>query len=508
LIHSRASAKEFASAYAKTAFHVLIAGAEAQVGVAVEARTLCPGLRKVVGLDRGLETNTYDGFVFGEDQVVSAEKANAEAILAPAVSDERAVVISSYDENGEEVLVVWSHRAVARAALRFASITGLRRSDQLVTFLPVAWFGDFLQFSTALVQGALVSSAENSTTVLQDLPRLAPDVLLAPMVFYRKMYARVEADVRHSSGLVSWLHSLSNAFKASGRRRRFGRFADTGIEWFLSLTFRSPLKCVTGLGRIRLALGAEGNLPPELATFFRAIDVDFLAIDLDPRFGAVLDLFGCYEVRDAWTAQALEDFKRLTNKTFARPDCLDIGSLEVGRVATGEPRAGCEPRVSGKISASGEIVLSDDIDVDDVAADTRDILRRHVTRLNSSLLVKHSVIRRDTESGWVAIIDADIEFLRTVSSDAGAEYEELLADGKVVAAVRRVLRESNTLEVTHRDARIDSFTFFAAPLSATAGLTRNGSLRHREIAQLAPLTRLGPETEHLIIRPLYRVGVD
>ncbi|CCV06376.1 hypothetical protein MESS2_310001 [Mesorhizobium metallidurans STM 2683] len=186
LLNSRASQREFHRAYEKAEFSVFIAGTESEVDVAVQTRPKCPKLRLVLVLDRGLETDTHDGFVSREDDLAVGNSIHTGLDLVER-PDPRAVVLCGYDEAGESLLVVWSHAAALKAAMQFASLAGLRPTDQLVTFLPVAWFGDYLQFSAALIKGALVSSAENAATVSQDMQRLAPDVLFAPVATYRKM---------------------------------------------------------------------------------------------------------------------------------------------------------------------------------------------------------------------------------------------------------------------------------------------------------------------------------
>ena len=209
LINSRIGLSEFASVYAKAEFAFFVAGSEAQVDVAVAARSLCPELCLVIALDRGLEVDDHGGLVVTERDLLDPDRTDTRAEPWIALQTDQAVAISTYDEAGENILVVCSHASVAKAAKEFASLAGMNANDQLISFLPISWFGDFLQFSAALFERALLSSVENSATAVQDLHVLAPDVILAPISFYRKMLSRIEGNIHHSSRIFFWIYKWS-----------------------------------------------------------------------------------------------------------------------------------------------------------------------------------------------------------------------------------------------------------------------------------------------------------
>ena len=370
-------------------------------------------------------------------------------------ADPRAAVISSYDEAGENVLVVLSHSSVMKAAAQFAALAGLKPSDELVTFLPIAWFGDFLQFSAAIFVGALVSSVENSATVFQDLRRLAPDVLLAPVSFYRRMLARIEADIKRASPIVGWLYARSKSFEggASGPLVQGGAgFFSHLAAWFLSIAFRAPLRNVVGLYKARAAFCAEGCLPPELEASFRGIGVELRSLDLDPRFGGILGAFG-HDAQTGPARNASMDGIKLrrdaAGKSFCLSDHVAIGTIEIGGrltpLPTG-PDGWCRARLAGRIDRSGDAKFLEDTDLRDLDPEEAFSLRGHVTRLNAALPVRHTVLRKDGEMGWVAVIDPDVDFLRTLSSDPGAEYHELLEQSEILAVLAAIIKQSNEAE--------------------------------------------------------------
>jgi acyl-CoA synthetase (AMP-forming)/AMP-acid ligase II len=113
LINSRIGSSEFASVYAKAGFAFFVAGSEAQVEVAVSARSRCPKLRLVIALDRGLEVDDHGGLVVTERDL-RPDRIDTRAEPWIALQTDQAVAISTYDEAGENILVVCSHAYVAK----------------------------------------------------------------------------------------------------------------------------------------------------------------------------------------------------------------------------------------------------------------------------------------------------------------------------------------------------------------------------------------------------------
>lgn len=292
LVNSRIGSSEFASLYAKAEFALFVAGSEAQVEVAVNARSLCPELCLVIALDRGLEVDDHGGLVATERDLQSSDRTDISPEPWIALPTDQAIAISTYDEAGENILVVCSHASIAKAAKEFASLAGIKANDELTSFLPISWFGDFLQFSAALFERALLSSVENALTAVQDLRVLAPDVILAPISFYRKMLSRIEVDIHQSSRMVFWIYKWSNslATRTSSHRAKCGRasFIQIIAAQFLDVVFCAPLRDVIGFSKIRSAFCAEGILPPDLAARFQSLGIDIRPIDMDPRYGGVL----------------------------------------------------------------------------------------------------------------------------------------------------------------------------------------------------------------------------
>ena len=337
LVHSRITPSELADSYSRAEFSIFVGGTAAQADVAVSVRNSCPKLRAVIALDGAVPSHADRGLVYREADLAQSKPA-AEEVPPVLASDQTAIIIPTYDEAGDSVLVEWPHSLVTRAGADFSLLTGLKSGDQLVTFLPIAWIGDFVQFAAAILSGASISAVENSGTVLKDLRQLAPDLLVAPISFYRRVLAKIETDVRHSSRFVAWLYQKS---KALGEvvADRYPNQSEPGsiaplTRWLLRRVFRSPLRNVIGLSRVRTAYCAEGVLPPELVSSFGSFGVKIRSMDIAPLSGGILDV---YEQKPNMSANAIGGLDGIQLKqnsageVFCRSDHPAMGTLGNGR---------------------------------------------------------------------------------------------------------------------------------------------------------------------------------
>jgi long-chain acyl-CoA synthetase len=516
LINSRLGEAEFAAVHAKTLFPIFVAGSESLISLAVSVLRGCPGPRLILALDSGLDVDGHDGLVITEAKLVETADVDVRPI---SERDPRAVVFAAYDEAGEAILVVWSHASVAKAARVFASVSGLRDGDELVSFLPISWVGDFLQFSAALHERALISSVERSTTVFQDKRLLAPDLLLAPTSFYRKLLLRIESDIHHASRVVRWLDAWSSAIEArvsadQVREKRAG-LRERVLRRFLSVVFRVPLLQVTGLSHIRCAFCSEGVLPPDLAARFRRRGLNLRPIYLDVRYGGPLAAASAADDQPG-TGYVVVDGVELkqssTGQTLCRAADPIMGVIEAhGAIVplTGHVEGWGPAAISGRMEQTGKMPFLENIDVPGLEGRGAASLRRHATRLNSELLVRHAIFRSDGSGGWIAIIDPDVEFIRAMSVDAGALYAELIEHHDVVSAFAGIIERSNEAEVRRAeptDALITGFAVLVRPLSAERGtLTRHGGLQHRQVLVTVPLDLSARELPNREIGPLHKV---
>jgi long-chain acyl-CoA synthetase len=500
LLNSRMSARELAELYQKAEFTVLIAGSEAQVEVATRARNACSKLRMVISLDRGPAISDSNGFVVREAYLARLGSNRSDP---PKITpqDNRAVIISTYDERGQAILVTWSHSSVAAAAGKFIALAHIHPSDEFVSFLPISWSGEFSQFIAALFSAAVLSAVENSSTVFRDLQQLAPSVIVAPVSFYRKLLVKIESDVWHSSRVASRLYQWSNALASSSERVDPNEPSAPGLFdriclWALNGVFRAPLRNVIGFSKVRLAFCAEAILPPELRRRLKSLDIDVRPLRFDLRFGGVLSCVAPSSAGRApivIRAAGVELRNSSAGEALCRTETAALGIAE-----NGGQIVPIRSRLDGwyhtfpfeEIDQNGDLTSVEDIDLGELHPSVASSLRAHVARLNSSLLIKHSILRHDGGGGWVAVINPDPDSIRAISEDPGVGYRDIIEQKAVIDALAEVVAQSNIHErrVSQSPAIISSFACFAQPLSAEDGsLTRDGRLRYHDMRNIVPI---------------------
>ncbi|WP_157357732.1 hypothetical protein [Mesorhizobium metallidurans] len=242
--------------------------------------------------------------------------------------------------------------------------------------------------------------------------------------------------------------------------------------------------------------------------FFAALDVEVCALHLDIRYGGLLAVYG-NDALPADTMPGIEFVQDAQGGTRCISDHEAMGLLGAGGRLTIEMGLNGGPtRLSGRALLSGQVLVPDLNDLDGLEPRDTVATRRHLARLNSALPVKHAVLRKHEDSGWVAVIDPDTNYLRTLASDPGADYSDLTEQGEILAAIGAIMRNSNKAETEaypNSGCRIAYFTFFDQPLAPENGLTGQGGMQWSQIKQLLPFTPIGAETSHRVFRPLHRV---
>lgn len=406
IVHPSLLEDELAEVHSKSSFKFLIAGNADLVDAAIRMRN---GGRRIdaiislspeVGLQKGVFVATSLKHHTGSSPRVDIDASNRPAGV---------VELAGYDDAGEPTMIAYADDNLQIAVTRLINQTEMTADDELVSFLPLAWEGEFLQFAAALCVGARISVVESTTTVFQDLRNLSPSFILAPASFYRSFLAHIEARIRRSTRLANWMHEKA---KAERQQKQLGVFLD--------YLFRRPLRSATGVSRVRFLGSAQGFLPREMTERYRAFGV---------------------ELRDLRTREFDEE----------------------------------------KWDASQSVT---DFDV-------AQALIRHGRRLRSSLLVRHLVFTQTSAGRWAVAINPDQEFVRACSSDAGAEYEQLISQSEIKAAFTDLVRSTNLAAAADSPyvLQLDGFYLFNPPLSAVErSLTRNGDVVFRTISNVSGKT--------------------
>ena len=209
----------------------------------------------------------------------AAPPAWIEGEIAAGRTDDPAIVLFTSGATGEPKPVLLSHELLIRSGHALATEAGLTERDQVLAYLPLAWYADHIpSFVQAHIAGYCVSCPESGDTVLNDLREIGPTYFIAPSRLFERVYRDAMARMADAGRLKRWLlvlfarhRALSGALPAESKRgvpatRPHGLLGEALI--------RGPLRNALGLSRMRTIYAVGDALSQSADQFYRMIGID------------------------------------------------------------------------------------------------------------------------------------------------------------------------------------------------------------------------------------------
>ncbi|MFT4196215.1 AMP-dependent synthetase/ligase [Ottowia sp.] len=257
-----------------------------QVDKMLELRASVPGLAHIVYDDpRGLRNYDQPGLIsvdelmaLGRRHLQQHPQRVAESIAAVR-PDDVAVILYTSGTTGRPKGVCQTHAAFIGSAEGGVVTDGLNSADNVLSYLPPAWVGDFL-FSMAqwLVAGFTINCPESAETVAIDMREIGPTYYFAPPRVFEGMLTSVSIRMEDAARAKQWMHRrFMEVARRVGADILDGRpvpFGDRLLYGLGNVLVYGPLKNAMGLSRIRVAYTAGAAIGPDLFRFFRSIGVN------------------------------------------------------------------------------------------------------------------------------------------------------------------------------------------------------------------------------------------
>ncbi|HSQ79803.1 MAG TPA: AMP-binding protein [Casimicrobiaceae bacterium] len=350
-----------------------------------------------------------------------------------------------------------THAAFIAAARGSAEFDRLRPSDNVLSYLPMAWVGDHLfSYAQWLQVGFTINCPESGDTVMIDLREIGPTYYFAPPRIFENLLTQVMIRMEDAGSIKRWLfrHFIDLA-RRCGAEILDGKPVAAGdrLHYALgNLLIYGPLRNVLGMSRIRVAYTAGAAIGPDLFRFYRSIGINLKQlygstetcayVCLQPDSGVRLDSVGIaapgVELRIADSGEVLVRGPMLLKEYYKRPDATAESIDAAGYFHTGD---------AGYVDDSGQLRIIDRAkDVGKLASGALFAPNYIENKLKFFPHIKEAVAFGNGRDQVCAFINIDVGSVGNWAERRGLPYSgytDLAAKPEVYALIRDCVEQVN-----------------------------------------------------------------
>ena len=265
---------------------VIVAEDQEQVDKALSLKEKLPRLRWIIYDDpRGL--SFYDDPILRSfENILEEGRAFAKAHpqffdseLAKGTADDTAMIAYTSGTTGNPKGVMLSHRNMIATAESFVEVNDVRRGDNWLSYLPMAWVGDAaFTLGMALMERLVANCPENPETVQRDLRELGPDTMLAPPRIWENMLTQMQVKAgdatplkRHVFEFFRGLAERCELKRSDGKRLSLTDRLGLAVG---EVVVYGPVRDQLGLRKARWCYTGGAPLGPDTYRFFRSFGIN------------------------------------------------------------------------------------------------------------------------------------------------------------------------------------------------------------------------------------------
>ena len=285
-LYQDAVAEEMAYVLDHCGARFVVVGDQEQVDKVIEVQDRLPAFEQMIYLDpRGLRK--YDHAKLHQySHVQDVGRAKRDELLGTLNArvgaldyDSTCVMLYTSGTTGKPKGVVLSNRNVIETSKSSSEFDGLRQSDEILAYLPMAWVGDFIfSVGQALWTGFCTNCPESADTMHVDLREIGPTYYFAPPRVFEMQLTQVMIRMEDAGRFKQWLfHRFMDHARKVGPAILDGEpvgLVDRLKYSLGELMIYGPLKNTLGFSNVRVGYTAGEAIGPEIFDFYRSLGIN------------------------------------------------------------------------------------------------------------------------------------------------------------------------------------------------------------------------------------------
>jgi long-chain acyl-CoA synthetase len=448
-IYPTLTAKQVAYILSDSGARLVVASTPELVHKAREAAAECSQHVAIVSLDATDSDEAVEWHAFlaeGDAAGVEDSARFRERALAVRPHDVATVLYTS-GTTGPPKGVMLTHNNIASNVRASEMILPISQTDNTISFLPLSHILQRMVDYLFFFVGCTIAYPRSLDTLIVDLKRVRPTVVVSVPRIYEKIYNGVMGARGPKKKLIDWAAGVAD--RAADIRLAGGSLRGLlALKYAIAdaLVFRK-VKAAVG-GRLRFFVSGGGPLAPALNRFFYSIGLTILEgygltetspvtnvnTDEDFRIGTVGKPVPGTEVRIAEDGEILIRGPQVMKGYYENPEATAEVIDAEGWFATGDV---------GEIDADGFLTITDRKKDIIVTAGGKNVAPQPIeNRLKTHPFVEQAVIVGDRRRYTSLLVVPSFPALEAWAKDAGVRWEsreDLVEDAEVVAHVESEL---------------------------------------------------------------------
>ena len=256
-----------------------------QLDKALEIRTQCPQLQRIVVMDReGLrgfsdpDVEFFDEFLARGHALAETRQALFDASIDNTQAEDLAFLVYTSGTTGAPKGAMTLNRNLVFQLSLATDYLDIQPGDKSVSFLPLCHIAERMSsVYNPLALGLVVHFPENSGTVFNDMREVAPHLVFAPPRFWEKMYSQIDLFMRDAIAPARWTYHTTRAMGAARVEAQLQGQAISPPSLLLKIMQWLAMRNVRiflGLQNVKSALTGAAPVPPDLIRWYLGCGIE------------------------------------------------------------------------------------------------------------------------------------------------------------------------------------------------------------------------------------------